>query len=80
MPVIRVQVKPRSRESSLTHGPDGAYLARVKAPPVDGLANAEVQALIARHFGCPKSAVRLESGAGARYKRFQVPESPSGSG
>ena len=80
MPVIVVRVKPRARESSLVRAADGTYLAKVKAPPVDGQANAEVHALVARHFCCAKSAVVLESGAGSRHKRFRLPESITESG
>lgn len=69
-----VQVKPRSARSGLEQRPDGTLVARLHAPPVDGRANAELVALLAAHFGCPKSAVRIESGAGSRTKRVSVPD------
>ena len=46
MRTIRLKVKPGSREEELSELDDGSWLARVKAPPVDGKANA---ALIANH-------------------------------
>ncbi len=70
--ILRVKVKPNSRSSSLTQEADGSWLARVKASPVDGKANAELIALVAEHFGCLKSAVQLKSGAASRIKLIRV--------
>lgn len=70
--VIEVIVKPQARESRLTQGDDGRWLAQLKAAPVEGRANAELIALVARHFGCAKSAVTVKSGAGARRKLLRV--------
>jgi uncharacterized protein YggU (UPF0235/DUF167 family) len=39
---------------------------------VDGKANAEVIALVARHFGCPKAAVRIKVGGGGRLKLVEI--------
>ena len=50
----------------------GAWLAQLKSPPVDGKANKELIALIAGHFGCPKSAVSIKSGASGRMKWVRV--------
>jgi uncharacterized protein (TIGR00251 family) len=67
-------VKPNARESSLEEGSDGVWRARLKAPPVDGKANAELIVLVARRFGCRKSAVSIKSGASGRLKLVQVPD------
>ena len=72
MPVIQVKVKPNSRVSRLSQQADGSWLAQLKSPPVDGKANAELVALVAREFGCAKSAVEIASGAGARIKRVRI--------
>ena len=72
MKTIRVKVKPLSRVSALSEAGDGTWIARVKAPPVDGKANAELTALVAERFGVPKSRVAIKSGAGARLKLVQV--------
>ena len=68
MRTLRLKVKPGSREDELSELDDGSWLARVKAPPVDGKANAAVIALIARHFGVRKAQVRIKSGASGRQK------------
>jgi len=70
--ILQVRVKPRARVSELVPDGTGAWVAHVTAPPVDGKANAEVIALVARHFGCPKSAVSIKSGASGRTKLVRI--------
>lgn len=70
--IIRVKVRPRSRESSLTQASDGTWLARVKAPPSDGRANQELIALVAEHFGCDRHAISIKSGKSARIKFLRI--------
>lgn len=70
--IIRVKVTPRARQSSLTQAADGAWVARLKSPPVDGKANAELIALVAEQFGCSKSAVSIRAGASARTKLVRI--------
>ncbi len=69
---IRVKVKARSRESSLTQVSDGTWLARVKAPPTAGRANHELIALVAQHFGCDKQAISIKSGKSGRLKLLRL--------
>lgn len=78
MPVLQVKVRPNARASVL-QPPAAAgdpWVAQVAAPPVDGRANAELVRLLARHFGVPRSAVRLRCGAGARWKLVEVNPGP----
>jgi uncharacterized protein (TIGR00251 family) len=70
--VIQVKVKPNARCSALEDPGAGTWLAQLKSPPVDGKANAELIALIASHFQCPKSAVTIKSGASGRMKRVRI--------
>jgi uncharacterized protein len=70
--VVAVKVKPNSRVSLLAQAEGGAWLAQLKSPPIDGKANEELLALVARHFGCRKSAVSLKSGASARTKLVRI--------
>jgi len=70
--IIQVKVKPRSRTSGLAREPDGTWTARLKSPPVDGKANAELVALVAAHFRRPKAAVSIKSGVSGRRKIVQV--------
>lgn len=68
MRTLRLKVKPGSREEALTELEDGSWLARVKAPPVDGKANAALINLVAAHFGLRRTQVRIKSGASGRQK------------
>jgi len=70
--ILQVKVKPRARVSELVQAPDGTWIARLKAPPVDGKANEELIALVAEHFRCRKSAVEIKSGASGRMKLVKV--------
>jgi uncharacterized protein (TIGR00251 family) len=71
---LQVKVKPSARNSALTQQPDGSWRAELKAPPVDGKANAELVALVARQFGLRKSQVKIKSGAGGRMKLVELAE------
>ena len=69
---LRIKVKPNSRVASLVQSDDGTWLAKVRAAPVDGKANAELVALIAEHFKCRKAAVHIRAGASGRDKLVKV--------
>jgi uncharacterized protein len=69
---IQVRVKPSARVSALDESLDGTWLAQLKSPPVDGKANEELIALIAKRFGCRKADVAISSGAGARVKLVKI--------
>lgn len=70
--VLQIKVKPRARVSSLEQNPDGTWLAKLKAAPVDGRANEELVALVAEHFNCRRSAVTIKAGASGRMKLVSV--------
>jgi uncharacterized protein (TIGR00251 family) len=63
---IQIKVKPNARASSLEQAADGSWVAQLKSPPVDGKANKELIALVAKHFGCRKADITIKSGAGGR--------------
>jgi uncharacterized protein len=70
---FQVRVKPNARISSLEERA-GVWQARLKSPPVDGRANAELIALIAARFGCAKTAVTIRAGATGRIKLIRIDE------
>ena len=70
--VIQVKVKPNSRVSSFEQAEGGTWLARLRSPPVDGKANEELIALLAKHFGCRKADVSIKSGASGRMKLVRI--------
>jgi uncharacterized protein (TIGR00251 family) len=70
--IIQVKVKPNSRASLLEQKEDGTWLAQLKSPPVDGKANEELLALVAKQFKCRKSDVSIKTGGAGRMKLVQV--------
>jgi len=74
--ILQIKVKPNSRASLLEQNEDGTWLAQIKSPPVDGKANAELIALVAKHFGCRKSEVSIKSGGSNRLKLIQISRNP----
>ena len=74
MATIRVKVRPNARASLLAQQGDGTWVAHVKAAPVDGKANDELVALVAKHFGRRKAQVSVKHGAGARMKLISIDE------
>ena len=70
--LLQIKVKPRARDSELVQVADGTWLATLKSPPVDGKANEELVALVARHFKCRRADVSIKSGASGRLKWVKV--------
>ena len=70
--LLQVRVKLNARTSELVPAADGTWQARLKSPPVDGKANAELIALVAAHFKCRKAAVSIKSGGSGRLKIVRV--------
>ena len=72
MKIIQVRVKPGARVSSFEALSDGTWIACVKAHPVDGKANQELVALVARHFRRSKTQVSVKTGASGRLKLVRI--------
>lgn len=74
MTLMQIKVKPNARASRLEQNEDGTWVAQLKSPPVDGKANEELIALVAKHFKRPKADVSIKSGASTRLKLVQIRE------
>ena len=74
--ILQIKVKPNSRVSMLQQNDDGTWLAQIKSPPVDGKANEELIALVAKHFRLRKSEVSIKSGGSSRTKLVQISKNP----
>jgi len=72
MKIIQVKVKPNARAATLEEMSDGTWLAQVKSPPVEGKANEELVALIARQFKRRKAQVSVRTGASGRVKLVRI--------
>lgn len=69
---VSVQVKPNSRKESVEAQPDGTYVVRAHAPPIEGRANERVRELLAAFFKRPLSAVALVAGQRGKKKIFEI--------
>ena len=65
-----LQPKASSDEFAGLHGE--RLKIRISAPPIDGRANAQLLAFIAKAFGVAKSQVSLDSGDSSRQKRVRI--------
>lgn len=73
--LLEVEVVPGSRESRFPCGFNawrGRIEAKVRAPPEDGKANAELVALVAEALGVGAAQVRVTSGQTSRRKGVTV--------
>ena len=70
--MLRIHVRPGASRAGVTGMQGDALAVRVAARPVDGAANREVLAVMARALGVGTSAVELASGSRARDKRVLV--------
>ena len=69
---FRVRVQPRASRTELAGAHGDAVRVRIAAPPVDGEANAELIAFLAKKLGVAKSAVDIVSGESGRDKLVEV--------
>lgn len=69
---LRVRVQPRAARDQLGGERDGALVARLSAPPVEGAANAALQRLLARALDVAPSRIEILHGASGREKILRV--------
>lgn len=68
--VCHLQPKASRSEFAGLHG--DAVKIRIQAPPVEGKANAELVAFLAKAFGVSKRAIEIISGELNRHKRVRI--------
>jgi len=68
---LAIRVTPGARVEAL-EVVDGSLLAKVRARPEDGKANAAVQELLARALGVAATRVKMLRGATSREKLFRI--------
>ena len=70
---ISVHIKPNSRHrEEVVKNDDDALTVYVKAPAIEGRANAAAIKLLAKHFKVVSSKVKLVRGATSKYKIFEI--------
>jgi len=69
---IIIKAKPGSREDKIEKVSETNYIVSVKAPPVDGKANAAIIKLLAKHFDISPSLIEIISGYMAKVKVIKI--------
>jgi len=69
---LEIRVIPRAGRTGLAGLRDGALLVRLAAAPVDGAANDELIALIAKSLRIPKRDITIVAGERSRTKRIRI--------
>lgn len=70
---ISVHIKPNSRHrEEVVKNDDDTLTVYVKAPAIEGRANAAAIKLLAKHFKVSPSKVKLVRGATSKYKIFEI--------
>ena len=70
---ISVHIKPNSRHrEEVVKNDDDTLIVHVKAPAIEGRANAAAIKLLAKYFGVVSSKVKLVRGATSKYKIFEI--------
>jgi uncharacterized protein (TIGR00251 family) len=73
---LRVKVTPRSAASEIVGElADGTLKVKIAAPPERGKANQALIALLAKHYGVPRTAVTIVSGHTASLKLVRIGKS-----
>ena len=69
---LALTVVPRSARDEVVGQEGDAIKIRLKAPPVDGKANAALVDLLADRLGVARSDIRMLSGASGRHKVVHI--------
>lgn len=69
---VGVRLRPNAKQDAIETGPDGSFLARVHAPPIEGKANAALIALLAETLDLPKSRISILHGLASKNKLVKV--------
>ena len=70
--ILDLYVQPKASRSRIVGLHDKAIKLAVSSPPVDGRANKEVTAFMAKLFKLPKSSIEIISGHQGRRKRLLI--------
>lgn len=70
--LLSVYVQPKSSRNKIVGIHDGMLKIAITSPPVDGKANSQITAFLAKFFKVPKSSIIIESGHQGRKKKIAV--------
>lgn len=73
MQFISIFIKPNSHKGPLVEKQDdGSFIVYVREPAVESKANDALIALLAKHFGIPKTSISIVRGLTSRQKVIEI--------
>ena len=72
MAILRVHIVPNARSDSIVGMHGGAIKIKLRAPAVEGKANATLIRFLAEHFKLPRSSIVLQRGHASRDKLIRI--------
>ncbi|MCY7278448.1 MAG: DUF167 domain-containing protein [Phormidesmis sp. CAN_BIN44] len=72
MEILKIKVKPNSKQQKIEQQDDGSFLIRLKSPPVDGKANQELIKLLSDRFNLSKCHITTKSGVSSKHKLIEL--------
>lgn len=73
---IRVKAKPGAKTDSITWTPEGVWLVKIKAPPIDGKANDYMVKFLAQCLKLRQNQITIKSGQTSKLKTLELEDSP----
>ena len=70
--ILQLQVQPRAKSDAITGVIGDRLKIRLKAPPVEGRANGQLVAYLAKLFDVPRRHVVLERGDASQHKQLRI--------
>lgn len=72
MSKYQITVKPGSSQEKIVEVSPDELVVYLRAKPHDGEANATLIKLLSKHFGVPKTSIRVLRGAKSRIKTIEI--------
>lgn len=69
---LSIRLQPRASRNEIVGEHGDALKIRLTAPPVDGAANRELVAFLAKRLGCGRSRISIERGHSGHLKRLRI--------
>ena len=71
MAIILAHLKPGSSQEKIIETAPGEFTIYLRAKPHDGEANTALIKLLSKHFGIPKTSIKITRGQKSRIKTIE---------
>jgi uncharacterized protein (TIGR00251 family) len=72
MAILQFHVVPNARQNKVIREHNGAIKIKLRAPAVEGKANAALRSFLAKEFKIPERSIALERGQKSRAKLIRI--------